>query len=593
MDRNSKNILFILLLALLVLPAVQHRFKFFRVAPLDGDFVLNQRPAFTWNTWMDGAFQAGLDSYLEDHIGFRNFFVRLNNQIEFSLFFKANAEGVVVGKNRVLFEYDYIRAYMGGDFIGKETLNKKLGRMKFLQEYLKEKFNINFLFILEPSKARFYPEYIPDRYLKDGLSVSNYEFIAQKVKEAGINHIDLNKYFTRLKDTTSHLLYPRYGIHWSEYSMSFISDTLVKTIENLQDIELPAYQIEIMSYGDSLSDSDYDVGKTMNLLWQLPHPEMAYPRFTFEPGKAANKPMVLAVADSYYWNFFNTRIPKNLFANEAFWYFNAKVYPDFYFGEKWVNQLDIKSEIEKQDIVLLSVTERFLYKFDWGFIDQVYNLYVPDYSGDIIYKYENLIRLDAQWFDRIQKEALKDNISLEEAIRTEARYQAYTVEPEIYLKWFGLNHFKEVISSNPGWKKLVEDKAAKNGITFEDQLTEDADYVFKTDYPEIHKAYKLIKDFKSQIEADPGWMSQVKEKADYYHMDLHSMIGTDAEYMARQKQAEPNPLEEKIKVFEELIRNDANWLESVRKKAEEQGKSTEQAIRDDAIYMAEQENKNK
>lgn len=584
-----KNILFIFLLALLALPAIQHRFKIVNIRPLDGDFTLNQKPSYSWGSWMDGTFQAGFDSYLEDHIGFRNFFVRLNNQIDFSLFREANADGVVVGKDRMLFEYDYIRAYTGGDFIGKETINKKMRRLKFLQGHLKDKFNIDLLFILEPSKARFYPEYIPNRYLKDGLSSTNYEYFAQLANELNIHHIDLNKYFRQFKDTSTYLLYPKYGIHWSEYSIPIIADTLINYIESIRNIELPGYEVEKFIIGDSLADCDYDVGKTMNLLWQLPHPVMPYPVYSFQENNSGNRPMVLAVADSYYWNFYNTRIPTHLFANEAFWYFNAKVYPDFYIGEKWVNQLDIKTEIEKQDIILLSVTERFLYKFDWGFIDQVYDLYAPDYSGDIIYKYENLIRLDAQWFDRVQQVSVRKNIPLKQAINDEARYQAFVEEPEIFLSWYGVGHYREVINNNQGWKKSIEEKAEKNGVTFDTQLTEDADYVFKAEYPEIHKKYHLIKDFKQQIESDTNWLNQVKEKAAYYNMDLREMVNVDAEYMAGQKLEQKAPSEEKIKVFEDLIRKDPDWLESVRKKAEEQGKSLEQAIRDDAIYMVEQE----
>jgi len=589
MNKTLKNILFIFLLALLVLPAIQHRFKIFKVKPLDGDFILNQKPSYSWASWMDGTFQAGFDSYLEDHIGFRNFFVRLNNQIGFSLFSKANADGVVVGKDRMLFEYDYIRAYTGGDFIGQETIDKKMRRLKFLQGHLKDKFNIDLLFILEPSKARFYPEHIPGRYLKDGRSITNYEYFAQRANELNIRHIDLNKYFRQIKDTSTYPLYPKYGIHWSEYSIPIIADTLINYIGGIRNIELPGYEVEKFIIGDSLADCDYDIGKTMNLLWKLPHPVMPYPVYSFQENNTGNRPMVLAVADSYYWNFYNTRIPKHLFANEAFWYFNAKVYPDFYLGEKWTDQLDLKTEIEKQDIILLSVTERFLYKFDWGFIDEVYDLYAPDYSGDIIYKYENMIRLHAQWFDSIQQKSERENVPLWQAINNEARYQSFAEEPETFLSWYGVGHYREVINSNRGWKKSIEEKAKKNGTTFDTQLSKDADYVFKTDYPEIHKKYHLIKDFRKQIESDAEWLNKVKEKAAYYYMDVQTMINVDAEYMAGLGLEQINPLEEKIKVFEDLIRKDPEWLESVRKKAEEQGKPLEQAIKEDAIYMVEQE----
>jgi hypothetical protein len=427
--------------------------------------------------------------------------------------------------------------------------------------------------------------------LKDGLAISNYDYISKKAGDMGITHIDLNKYFRQIKDTSTYLLYPKYGIHWSENTMPMVADTLIKTIEQLRNIELPEYEVESIIIGDSLADSDYDVGKTMNLLWQLPHPVMPYPVFTFDRNYTGTRPMVLAVADSYYWNFFNTRIPKNLFANEAFWYFNAKVYPDFYFNEKWVNQLDLKTEIEKQDVILLSVTERFLYKLDWDFIDQVYALYGPEYSGDLIYKYENMIRLDAIWFDRILKESKEKNITLESAIRNEASYQAFKEEPEIFLTWFGLEHYREVINNDEDWKKLVEEKAAKEGIAFDRQLTNDADYVFNSDYPKIHAKYHLIKNFEQQIQSDPEWLAKVKDKAAYYHADLHSMIGADAEYMAKQKPGEIDPLEDKIRVYEDLIRNDPDWLESVRKKAQEQNKPLDQAIREDAIYMVGRDRK--
>jgi len=124
-------------------------------------------------------------------------------------------------------------------------------------------------------------------------------------------------------------------------------------------------------------------------------------------------------------------------------------------------------------------------------------------------------------------------------------------------------------------------------------LTKDADYIFKNDHPDIHEKYHLIKTFEAQIKSDIQWLKQVEEKAKYYRMDLQSMIETDAEYMAKQELQEIDPFEAKINVYIELIKKDPEWLDSVRKKAVEQGKSLDQAIRDDARYMAEQELGNK
>ena len=584
-----KRIVFFTLLALMLLPVFQHGTKLFHVRPLDGDFILNPRPAFSWKGWMNGSFQSQFNNYIEDHIGFRNFPVRLNNQIDFSLFSKANAEGVVVGKDNILLEYDYIRAYTGGDFIGKNTIDKKLNKVKFLQKHLKQNYDIDLVLVFEPSKARYQTESIPEHYLKNGISLSNYEYFTQQAAEKKINHLDLNRLFQTAKDTTSMLLYPKYGIHWSEGTMPFVIDTLVSYLENLRNIRMPEYGVDNVVLSDTLNSGDYDVGKTINLLWKLPHPPMPYPTFKFNNNAEGEKPMVLAVADSYYWNIFNTRVPSNIFANEAFWYFNAKVYPDFYFGEKWVKDLNLKAEIEKQDIIIISVTERFMYKFGWNFIEQVYNLYTPEYTGHIIEKYEEQIRMDAGWFDEIVLKAERDGIVLEEAIQKEAYYQAWVQEPETFLTWFGQEHYESVIRNDKKWNDAIKAKAAENKKTYEEQLTEDADYIFRQEKPQIRTKYNLIKHFSRSICADPAWLSQVTEKARGYEMDVETMLRVDAEYMANQQINPADPLEEKTKTYINLIRADASWLESVQKKAVERGISLDQMIQEDARYMAEQE----
>jgi hypothetical protein len=583
-----KQILFALLMVLMLLPLVQHGTKIFKLKPLDGDFVLQPRPAFDWGQWMDGTFQSTFDRYLEDHIGFRNFFVRLNNQIDFSLYDKAKAEGVMIGKDNVLYEYDYIRAYTGGDFLGVAYLTEKLNRLKFVQDYLHENYNIDFIFILEPSKARTLPQYIPDRYFREGRSMTNYEYIAAKADSLGINYLDLNKIFVAAADTARWPLYPPYGIHWSEGTMPFVADTLIHFLEEMRGIDMPEYSVSF-TYTDSISDSDTDVGRTLNLLFDLSHPKMVYPHFSFYDQPDKERPHVLAVADSYYWNFFNTRIPQHLFANQAFWYFNAKVYPDFYFGEKWTRDLDIEKEVLSQEILLLSITERFLYKFDWGFVDQLYAMFTPTYSGDFIEKQEDAIRTDAVWFDDLVKDAKTSNLPLHTVLRQAADFQALQENRELYLTWNGLEYYERTISGDEAWSRSVKDKATQNNISYEEQLRDDALWTFQNEHPAIYAKYLAIHEFMGQIKSDSAWLQKVAEKANFYRMPLERMIAIDAEYLYNQNQQDP--LQERISYYENLIRSTPEWLESVTRKAAEQNRTPEEMIKMDAKYMAEQEQK--
>ncbi len=578
---------------MLSLPLFQHITKLFDPGKLNGDFVLHQRPAFTWGRWMDGTFQAGFDRYIEDHIGFRNFFVRLNNQIAFSIFDEVNAEGLVKGKNKILYEYDYIRAYTGGDFIGQKTIEGEMNKLKYLQDHLKQNFNIDLILIFEPSKARVQPEFIPDKYLDAGISLSNYEYFKQMAVDLKLHQIDLNQYFVDISDTATYPVYPPYGIHWSEHTMCLITDTLTSYIENIRSIDMPDYTCELRFVADSISASDMDAGMTANLLLDLPRDTLPYPFFTFHNDPTKTRPKVLAVADSYYWNIFNTRLPEHLFANQAFWYFNAKVYPDFYFHEKWTTDLDIKTEIEKQDVILLGITERFLYKFGWEFVDQLYQIYSPKYTGGLVEEKEEEIRNYSTWFDELVKKAnTSKEKTLEEIIHDEAIFLAIDADLPRYLRWHGLDYYKNVIQSESAWDKSIKQKAQENKITYQEQLDKDARWLFDNNYPAIYQEFEAIQKQGQSILSDSTWLTNIQQKADYYRMPLENMIDIDAEYIATQK-TETDTYKEKVAAMENEIRSNPEWLKLVKEKARDQGQSLDEMIRKDAEYMIDQQNKDK
>jgi len=93
-----KKTLIISLLILAFLPAIQKEFKIIPLSPLNGASISKEKSNFEIQSWFDGSFQQNFDSWLEENIGFRNWFVRLFNQIDFSLFNKLHAAKVVIGK---------------------------------------------------------------------------------------------------------------------------------------------------------------------------------------------------------------------------------------------------------------------------------------------------------------------------------------------------------------------------------------------------------------------------------------------------------------------------------------------------------------
>jgi len=535
----TEKILIILMLAMLVLSGIQKEFSFVKVRKLDGSFVLAKKPELTWKGWYSGEFQSKFNNYIEDHIGFRDFLVRLTNQIDYSFYRVPHAEGVVICKEDQLIEYDYIREYIGGDYVGEEIIDSKIRKLKFLQEYLKKEKNIDLILVFEPGKASVCPEYIPNHYLKLQKPVTNTEVYLEKANQYGIRYLDFEKYFHQLKGNTEYPIYPQYGIHWSIYGMSFAADSLIRYIENLRQIDMPDVYIDSLEIEQHARRPDYDAATALNLMWRLPEKQkLAYPVYRFEKNPKKERPMVLTIADSYYWNIFNTGIPKHLFKNEAFWYFNSLVYPETYTKTTRTSDLDLKKQIDKQDVIFLMVTKRFLYKFDWTFLDKAYRLYAPTSKYDKLYSKIDGICNDSKWFDVIIEKAKQENITLGEKLRKDADYIFRITDKEDFMILKGSDYYAEKIRKTPEWLKSVKEKAKVKNISIDEMVRIEADYIFNSEYPVLFSKHKAIRNQKEKILNESSLYAKTDSIAKQYYMTFDEALEIEAEKLAKKQKTE-------------------------------------------------------
>lgn len=578
MRKIALNIVLVLIIALISMPLLQMRFRLIGEKPLHGAFVPAGNPDFSRSNWYSGAFQDQVEKYLKDHIGFRNFLVRLQNQLDFKLFRKANAEGAIVGIDRQLFEYDYIRSWLGTDYPGDAFARQKMNRTRYVQDYLKREKGIDLVVVFEPGKASFYPEYIPSRLAKQKAGPSTYDRYLALAREAGVDFMDFHAYFMQLKTSSKYPLFPRYGTHWSVFGSRFAADSLIRFIENRRGIELPVYHADSVVISAEPWDTDDDVLKTMNLLCGLKGEELAYPVFTFDSAAQGDRPWVLTVADSYYWNIFNTRIPKHLFANEAFWFFNSLVYPDFYYGPKYMSELNLKEEVEKQDVIFLMVTERFLHKFDWRFIDRLYALYTPEWLRDPVYDNINGIMDVDGWYGQMIEKAERQGISLEQALENEAKYMLYQGNRNEYMIRYGHEHYMRIIRESEGWYRHIMEKAEKENVPVNEMLLRDALYVFQQEQPALYEMNRGVAETTEEIRSDSLQMALVGKEAIRYRFDPRTLPGIRARQLYREKE---------ILRTMEAIRNDPAWLADVQRKAKEKSITLEAMMRLDAEYVYE------
>jgi len=365
--------LFILIgfLSFLLFPIVQKKFVLFDIEPLSGAIVAPVQPKFSLENWFKGDFQKNTESYLNESFGCRSLFIRTHNQLAFSLFKKAKANGVIIGKNNYLYEENYFKAYNGWDFVGEKAIQSRLEKIKYLQDTL-QKLDKTLLLVFAAGKGSFYPEYFPKDYAVKPKA-TNYKTYLSKCKKMHINHIDFNAYFMKHKHTSKYPLYPKYGIHWSIYGMGIAADSIIHYIEQKRNITMPHIYWKKVVIEDA-KDTDYDIGYGMNLLHKLTDNPMAYPVFQFENDSTKIKPRSLFISDSFYWGMFNFGI-SNVFTDNQFWFYNEEVYPDSYQKPLKTKEVAIKQCIQNKDVIVLMATEATLPKFGWGAIERLYDAF--------------------------------------------------------------------------------------------------------------------------------------------------------------------------------------------------------------------------
>lgn len=368
-SNKTRGFLFIFILVLLVVPFIQSKFNIIKLTPLAGAITEPEQKHFNAKDWFSGVYQEQTEKYLNSTFGFRSSFIRINNQVLFSLFNQAKARGVIVGKSNYLYEENYIKAYYGTDFIGYDSILHRMQRVKYIQDTL-TKLDKNIILVFAAGKGSFYPEYFPDNY-KTQKKTTNLEIHVELAEQLGIPYIDFNTFFIENKNASQYPLYPQYGIHWSYYGMCLAADSIIRFIEQARDIDMPNLYWDKVNISQPKGD-DYDIGKGMNLIFKPKSFKMAYPRVRFESDSVKTKPSVLVVSDSYYWGMYNFGISK-AFANSHFWFYNKQIYPDSYQSPLETGQVEVKNEIDKHDVIIIMATEATLPGFGWGFIENVYN----------------------------------------------------------------------------------------------------------------------------------------------------------------------------------------------------------------------------
>ncbi|MDD2571330.1 MAG: hypothetical protein PHV14_05035 [Bacteroidales bacterium] len=427
-DKKLYRTLSLIFLGIIMIPALQMVTGLVHERKLYGAYYEQEWPEFKVKEWLDFTYQPKLHRYLEQNYGFRASFIRLYNQIDFSLYKKNNASGVVYGKEGYLYEEWFISAHYGRDYIGDEAITTMTRRLTRLRKTLKEQ-GTELIIALTPSKADYWPEYIPDRYHQE-KSLTNYEAMARSFQENGLPTIDYNRLFMEQKEQARYDLFPKTGTHWSHYGSRVALDTLVDFVSQVMQRPMPDVELQPTVPTRKLLSPDDDMERLMNLAFKTKHVETGYPEILYKGADTLDLPRVIVIADSFFWNMFNLALNGKAFKEVKYWYYFNSVYPDSFKTPTTVNDLNLKEEVLNADLILIMGCPATINNLGWGFIERGFRELVlglseegwnSEYQKKIV-EVEKQIRKNPEWFKHVSEKADKLSIPLDTMIQRDARY---------------------------------------------------------------------------------------------------------------------------------------------------------------------------
>jgi len=381
LEKIIKYGLFVCLLGLIFLPQyylpiVQDKGQTLQAESLQGAFEKTKKPNFWPKKWLNGDFQKGYESYVQDRNEITPFFVRLNTEIDYSLFNTIPHHNIIAGKDGEFYTKTDCEAYVGLDFKGKNWIEDKVRKLKFIIEHYKKQ-GIDFAILLPAGKPGLLPEKMPDFYQNYPIDSTNRQVFLSVLKEQNIPHLDFD-FLHEIKKDSPKDLFGQASLHWSRFAYSTTADSLYNFLNRHYDIRLPKIQrLDDPESKTQFSQTDTELINGANFLEKPNLRPLPYPDLNFVTDTTFEKPRVLSVGDSYYLSFYKNGIHDGFFtSNSKFLYYNHEVYPEATNnGAKvFAHDLDILSEIERTRLVILTVYETNLNRFGFNFIEKVYEL---------------------------------------------------------------------------------------------------------------------------------------------------------------------------------------------------------------------------
>ncbi len=365
------------------------------------------RPKFYISSYLNGTYQKEFEQWWGNNFVSRGIMIKSYNQIRLDLLRLGNE---VVGKNKILYEPDYILEYLcigeENNFALKENqekVDRYINQLEEVNEKL-QKIGKQLILYITPSKCDDTKEYIPMTYqilskMESDKRIRAVDYVRERLKETELVFVDGDK---ELKE--SELEYPSFystGIHLSRTAEQVLHLKILNTLSDMTKDPIKKFKLLEAEEQDSPYWRDADLWELMNV-WEKP--EERYYQYRVKkilPQQYQNKGFLIqggsfadglrkdlaenAVSPKINYIFYN-----NYLIDQNGYYY--KLNPQNTATDlksDWSN-LEISKLLDKTDVIIIELNEKHIRYFSNGFVEYL-NESLNNYkksSGGVFPKYE-------------------------------------------------------------------------------------------------------------------------------------------------------------------------------------------------------------
>ena len=322
------------------------------------------RPKFYISSYLNGTYQKEFEQWWGNHFVSRGIMIKSYNQIRFDLLRLGNE---IVGKNKVLYEPDYILEYLcigeENNFALKENQEKVDRYISQLEEVNQklQKIGKQLILYITPSKCDDTKEYIPMTYqilskMESKKRIRAVDYVRERLKETELVFIDGEK---ELKE--SGVEYPSFystGIHLSRTAEQVLHLKILNTLSDMTKDPIKKFKLLEVEEQDSPYWRDADLWELMNV-WEKP--------------------------EERYYIFYNNY----LMDQNGYYYKLNPQNTTTDLKSDWSN-LEISKLLDETDVIIIELNEKHIRYFSNGFVEYL-NESINNYkrsSGGVFPKYE-------------------------------------------------------------------------------------------------------------------------------------------------------------------------------------------------------------